>query len=193
MTQKSSSISLIIGLLLLAGVGWYGYDQFQQFDTARARLSQADAALLELEQDRTQATAEYQSAQKDAVDQASTQTEKVDKIFPKSEELTGLTRLLDEFAFQNHFRNNPFFISQLTYGEPGEPKEGAAYRVLPITLNLDTSERNLQKFLEFINNSGSLSGGVPLLAVQGLTIQTNQQDPSVMKAQVTLHAYLQSL
>lgn len=189
---KSSSLSLIIGLLLLAGVGWYGYGQFLEFSTVRAQLSQADAAVLTLEQDRARITGEYEAAQKEAVQQTSVQTEKVAKVFPAAEDLTGLTRLLDEFAFQNHYRNNPFFINQLTYAEPSDDKNGE-YRVIPITMNLDTSERNLQKFLEFINNSGSLSGGVPLLAVQGLTIQTNQQDASIMKVQITLHAYLQLL
>lgn len=192
MNKKSSSLSLIIGLLLLAGVGWYGYGQFQKYTTVRTQLDQADAAVLELEQDRAQITGEYESAQKKAVEQASAQTDKVMKVFPAAEDLTGLTRLLDEFAFQNHYRNNPFFISQLTYAEPSADKDGE-YRVIPITMNLETSERNLQKFLEFINNSGSLSGGIPLLAVQGLTIQTNKQDPSIMKVQVTLHAYLQTL
>ena len=192
MNKSSSSLSLIIGLLLLAGVGWYGYGQFQTYTDVRMRLSQADAAVLALEQDRANVTANYEAAQKDAVEQSSTQTKKVIKVFPASEDLPSLTRLLDEFAFQNHYRNNPFFISSLTYADPVDAVD-EAYRVLPVTMNLDTSERNLQKFLEFINNSGSLSGGVPLLAVQGLTIQTNKQDASLLKVQVTLHAYLQTL
>ncbi len=192
MNKSTSSLSLIIGLLLLAGVGWYGYGQFQAYTDVQTRLSQADAAVLALEQDRANATADYEAAQKDAVKQSSAQTEKVDKVFPSAEDLPSLTRLFDEFAFQNHYRNNPFFVSQLTYAEPTDAEDGT-YRILPITMTLDTSERNLQKFLEFINNSGSLSGGVPLLAVQGLTIQTNKQDVSILKVQVTLHAYLQTL
>ena len=36
-------------------------------------------------------------------------------VFPVKENLTDLTRLLDDFAIKNHFDTNPFFISSLSY------------------------------------------------------------------------------
>jgi len=187
---KSHLGSLIVALVLMAGVGWYGYSQYTDWSDVKSRLMQADTVLLELEQTRGKIVKEYQGEKKDYIEQVSANQEKIRTIFPYEEDLTGLTRLFDKFAFQNHFKSNPFFVTQLSYSDL-LGNEDQNFRVLPITMTVETSERNLYKFIEYVENSGSLESGVRLLAINGITLQKGNDDDSTLRVQLSIHAYLQ--
>lgn len=191
--SKSSSTSivpLITALLILGWTGWVGTSHYFKLSTTQSQLGQADSVLMELEKERNALTQLYQSSKKESVSLATVQEEKVAKVFPVKEDLTALTRIFDDFAFQTHYPNNPFFISQLTYGT-AQPGGDDAYMVLPITMVVEASERNFEKFLEFVETSGSLEQGTRLLSVNGITMQTADRDTGILRLQLSLNAYLQ--
>lgn len=187
---KPGLIPLVIALLIFGVTGWYGYTNYQQLATLKTHLSEADVALLDLEKEKSSVMQNYQDSKKTALDKMSANQEKLSSIFPTDEDLTGLTRLFDDFAFKNHYANNPFFISQLSYGAPAD-NESLNARVLPITMTVETSERNFFKFLEFVETSGSVESGVRLLATNGINLQLSDEGSDVMNVQLTLQAYLQ--
>jgi len=152
--------------------------------------AQADVVLSELGDTKNKVIKAYQAVKKEHVETASINQQKLSAVFPAEEDITGLTRVFDDFAFKNHYRANPFFISQLTYGAV-ENNENDNFRSIPITLSLETSEKNFFKFLEFLDNSGLVESGVRLLSVNAITLQLAEQNSEVMNVQLSLRAYLQ--
>lgn len=187
--NNSELITIIIAVVILAGVGWYGYSQYNKLTEIKDKLGNADVALLSLEKTRGQVAKDYQNSKKDYVVDVTSNQEKIAAIFPSTEDITGLTRMFDDFAFKNHFRNNPFFITQLSFSEP-QDDGNANYMLLPINMSVETSQQNLLKFFEFVKDSGSLGNGIPLLATNGVTIQVNDEELS-NRVQLTLNAYIQ--
>jgi hypothetical protein len=185
-------LSLIAALLLIGFTSWYGMTQFNTLTTVKADLSEADDILLDLEKDNQKALKIYQDANKQALENQVDQEEKIGAIFPTEENLNNLTRTLDDFALKNHYESNPFFISQLVYGEMTEPEGNNTYRFIPVSMTLETSERNFYKFLEYIENSGSTETGTRLLSINGISLQRNNESKT-LRVQLSLAAYLQSV
>lgn len=109
-------------------------------------------------------------------------------VFPTKEDLTNLTRLFDDFSTKNNFESNPFFISNLTYQTPLSSDEGA-YRYVPVVLTVETSRKNLSKFLEFVEQSGSLEGEARLMSVEDISIKYPSEFGGEYEARITLDAF----
>lgn len=184
--SKPSRIPLIAALIILGFVGYYGYTKYSALSAVNERLTQADSILFDLEQENSEVLDQYQDAKKDYVESYGENIEKLSMILPIEEDLTALTRMLDDFSFENHYDSNPFFISQMTYSEITEAE---GYRVLPITMTIESSEKNFSKFLEYIEASGSLESGVRLMSIEGMNIQTGED--KILKVQLSINAYLQ--
>lgn len=186
--SKPSRIPLVAALIILGAIGYYGYTKFNALSAVNNELTQADSILFDLEQENSEVLDQYQDAKKDYVESYGENIEKLSTILPDEEDLTALTRMLDDFAFENHYSSNPFFISQMTYGTITEAE---GYRVLPITMSIEASEKNISKFLEYIEASGSLESGVRLMSIEGMNVQTSDED-KIQKVQLSINAYLQS-
>ncbi|EKD93344.1 MAG: hypothetical protein ACD_28C00169G0002 [uncultured bacterium] len=185
-------LSLIAALLLFGFTGWYGMTQFNALSAVQADLAEADGILLDLESDKQKALKSYQDSNKQALDDQVSQQEKINSIFPIKEDLNNLTRMLDDFALKNHYESNPFFINQLVYGEITTPDGNNAYGFIPVAVTLETSERNFYKFLEYIENSGSIENGIRIMSINGISLQRNSESKT-LRVQLSIAAYLQSV
>lgn len=110
------------------------------------------------------------------------------RVFPVKENLTDLTRLLDDFAIKNHFDTNPFFISSLSY-QTAQAPEGESYKMTPLVLNVTTSRKNLERFLDFINQSGSLESNVRLMSVESISMAFPEQFGGAYDVTFLINAY----
>jgi hypothetical protein len=189
-STKPSLFPLFLALIIFAATGWYGYNKYVEIDVLKTHVAEADQVLGELEVSKNESIRDYQKSKKIHTNELASNEEKLISIFPYEEDITSLTRLLDDFAFKNHYRNNPFFISQLSYGSAIE-NDGENYRVVPVTLSLETSDKNFYKFLEFVDNSGSMENGIRLLATNGVTLQLADEKSDQMSVQLSLEAYIQ--
>lgn len=190
-SPRTSRIPLFAAILILLLTGWYGYRQFQALSDVKTQLAQADEILTDLGAQTNAVLAVYQNGKKVHLEEVLTHDEKMNTIFPSQENITDLTRMFDDFAFKNHYANNSFFINQLSYGEPDQV-EGQSYSSVPITMTVETSQRNFFKFLEYIENSGSLENGTRLMALNAISLQFDEKE-SILRAQFSLSAYLQNL
>ncbi|HCW32137.1 MAG: hypothetical protein UT55_C0031G0005 [Candidatus Peregrinibacteria bacterium GW2011_GWE2_39_6] len=189
-SSPTSSIPFIAALILFSVTGWYGYSKYTTLATIKTDLAQADEILQNLETENSAVTQEYQTTMKTAIDNIITNEQKIKTIFPQQEKITDLTRMLDDFASKNHYSGNPFFINQLTYSEIKDiPEKG--YQILPITMTIDTSEYNFAKFLEYIETSGSLETGVPLMAINAISLQL-QDEENTLRVQLSASAFIQN-
>lgn len=185
--KKNSSIPLIIALIIFGVTGWYGFSKYTALSVLNTQLAEADTTLFGLEQENADLMGDYQDAKKDFMDDVSANQEKIDAVFPSDEDITGLTRAFDDFAFENHYANNPFFINQLAYDDI-EVLE--TYRILPISMSLETSQSNFEKFLEYVDTSGSLDNGVRLMSIDSISLQLVEDE---LRVQLSLNAYLQNV
>ena len=122
-------------------------------------------------------------------------------VFPKEENYTELTRKLDAFTEQNNSSAQPMFMSDLKFSEARIDKN-KDFAVLPFTLTLTTTRDNLEKFLSFIESSGSLSDNIRLMDVSSISIsfatQSRQSAVSsgakanqLLNVSLALNAYFQ--
>ncbi|MFA5842092.1 MAG: hypothetical protein WC882_00205 [Candidatus Gracilibacteria bacterium] len=188
-TPKSHVFSTVLALILFGVTGWYGFNGYGQLSQAKTDITQTDQALALLEQESQSVTQVYQDAKKTFMDNENVKLEKIETVFPSKEDLTDLTRAFDAFATKNHYSSNPFFVSQLTYGEM-TTKDG--YQVLPVTMSVECSEKNFYKFLNYIESSGSLDTGVQLMSINALSLQM-EEETDTLRVQLSLYAYLQNL
>lgn len=114
--------------------------------------------------------------------------EELEAVFPTSEDITTLTRLFDTFSVQNNFPTNPFFIGNINY-EAATAAEGTTYRYVPVNLSLTASRKNLDKFIEFIETSGSLESGVRLMSIDDMRIVYPEEFGGDYNAEFKIKAY----
>ena len=171
--------------LLLATIG-YGIFQWKERE---ALLIQADALsseVINLTGVSKELTEDYQMIKSVVTADRETAAQELALVFPTTEDLTNLTRLFDDFAVKNNFESNPFFISSITY----ESVENAGdYRSVPVNLNVTTSKKNLNKFLEFVGTSGSLEGEVRLMSISEMGLTYPNEFGGTYDVRIIVNAY----
>lgn len=160
--------TLLTILLLIIG-GIYGFFQYQKLVATNNAINQTQEQLATLQATVTQASEEYATVKRNY--QASFEQTKaaLEGIYPSSEKLTELTRTFDNFEADNNSSLNPLFVSDLKFGKP-RVDDKAPYTTLPFSVSLITTRDNLENFLQFIENSGSLEDGTRLMDVRSISI-----------------------
>lgn len=185
MNDRQKIILAVFILLVTLG---YGAWQWQVNNTLTADAAELQNELSTLTVSSRELATEYQDIKKDVSSARETSAQELDQVFPSDENLSDLTRLLDDFAVKTNFENNPFFISEISY-QKVTAEEGARYQYVPVTLNVTTSKKNLSKFLEYVESSGSMEGQVRLMSIQDLTLNYPEEFGGTYSAEIHLNAY----
>lgn len=159
---------LYIGLFILLGtvaLGAWQWNQMQALKITANTLNSESTTLTAIEQTLIE---DYQLIKADLASVRETSTQEIEFVFPTDENLTALTRMFDDFAVKNNFSTNPFFISSINYASSQMDADG--YRYVPVSLNVTASKSNLDEFLDFVENSGSLEGETRLMSVEEMTV-----------------------
>lgn len=188
MARSSNAFSWVLTLLILGVTAWQGWAHYETLDTVKAQAQSADTTLLNLEQMRLDLESDYEKQRAEFMQDVSDQAAKIEGVLPSEENLTQLTRTFDTFAFsvQDLADSEPFFISQITYGDL---REGSGYQYLPLTMTVETSERNFYKFLESVAASGSLDPVTQLLSIESISLQISEEE--AWRVQFSINAYFQ--
>lgn len=179
---------IYIALFIILGTIAYGVWQWSQSSALNVEANQLQTEVTNLTGTSTQLAGDYQDIKKDVSAARATSAQELAQVFPTGENLSDLTRLLDNFSVKNNFENNPFFISQVTYQAPVTP-DGALYQYVPVSMDVTTSKKNLSKFLEYVESSGSLEGEVRLMSVQNLTLDYPSEYGGTYDVRIDLNAY----
>ena len=132
---------------------------------------------------------EYQEIKADTLASRTSAEHDLSLVFPIDEGMTDLTRMFDEFAVKNNFQSNPFFISNINYQNASDASDESPYRVLPVSLSVTTSRKNLDKFLDYINDSGSLQSEVRLMNIKSLSLGIPAEYGGTYSARFEINAY----
>ncbi|OIP81127.1 hypothetical protein COW94_00215 [Candidatus Peregrinibacteria bacterium CG22_combo_CG10-13_8_21_14_all_44_10] len=189
MDKIKNKIETILSLVLLAGLGIFGFLRVTAYlDLYNYNIDLA-ASTIEVESSVNAIATELTEAKLVFQDSNSAKNEEIAGVFPDNEDITSLTRAFDEFSVANNFSNNPFFISSINYNDSDESDDGK-YMVLPFTMKASSSENNFYKFLEYIETSGNLDNQVRLMGVDGISINLATDD-DVLSYSLELNAYFQ--
>ena len=179
---------LMLGVLILLGAITYGVFQWKERTALLSEAAELSTKAAELTSASKGLEEDYQSIKVEVTAERAIATQALSTVFPTNESMTALNRAFDDFAVKNNFDSNPFFISSMSYGDEKIP-DGGGYRYVPVSLNLTTSKKNLTKFLEYIETSGSLEGKTRLMSIEDLTINYPLEFGGVYEVQVELNAY----
>jgi hypothetical protein len=125
--------------------------------------------------------------------------DEIDLVLPSFENHTYLTRTLEKFETDNNRLRDPFNISNLQYQKQTKP-DGMPYTKLPFKMTIHSSYNNFFKFLQFVQNSGTLSDGTRLLDIDSITINfttpkgdsENTSGQDEINFNISMNAYIRS-
>ncbi len=161
---------LFVGLLILVVAVGLGVWQWSEIQAMKEQTTAIQSEATNLTSFRKTLADEYKEIKVD-VTAAREQTEQaLSQVLPAGEDITSLTRLFDNYEAANNFASNPFFISAIQYAAPSTSQQTGTYRSVTLDLSADASKKNLSKFLEMIENSGSLEAETRLMSVDNLNI-----------------------
>lgn len=183
---------VLASIIFTGALGW-GLYQFTIFQQTKADIA-------ELREDIGKTTTQWERVDRTYRDLKQTlalreaeRTEAIAAIFPPDEYVTEFTRLMDTYVLKHTFANNPLFLTQMTFEKSVAPKE-AFYRIVPAQVTIESSRDNFFKFLEFLEQSGSLANRVRLMDLQkisinfaeGNSVEAGRED---INFSATLHTY----
>lgn len=185
-------ITAVIGIAAIV----YGFFQFQDLSAARSALEDGQTRLSEMTSFETQIAEQY-STLKTAFDQDFENVRSaVDGVLPSEENYTALTKTLDDFVLTLNRQSPSIFMSNLKFSQPRMDAD-EEYAILPFSMTLSTTRANLERFLQYAENSGSLEDGSRLLDVRSITInfpgETGVgQEQELLTVSLSLNAYFQT-
>lgn len=178
----------IFGLFLILVTVSYGVYQWYERDALNVKADQLSTEASNLTAEIDQLKEAYDAVKVEVTAERETAAQEMAVVFPLDEDLTTLTRLFDTFAVQKNYEGNPFFISSITYGDE-EVGETGNYRYLPVRIDFTSSKKNLSKFLEYIETSGSLEGEIRLMSIEDMQITYPTEFGGTYEVQAEINAY----
>jgi len=177
-----------VGFVILIGAGVHGYMQYTKLSEVQTAIAAETALLTKMQTAENQVRAAY-TAIKTAYDtNFESLRETIAMVLPAQEEYTKLTRVLDDFVIEsNNTTLNPIFMGNISFGRSRIDTENG-YAVLPFTLDLDTTRENFEKFLDFIENSGSR-----LMEVESISINFPTQTASLFASSAQLQTKIPTI
>lgn len=169
-------IALIVIAIALGAWQW----TVMQANVERVELASQTAA--ELTKTNKSLTAEYQDVKAEVVRTREQAEQALSLVYPTDENITDFTRMIDNFAAKNNFSSNPFFVNNLSYQNA---KEG----YVPVQMSVKTSKKNLEKFLDYVEQSGSLENEVRLMSIEEMNINTPDEYGGTYDVNFTIYAY----
>lgn len=188
-----------LSIVVLAVIGFYAYTNVMNMMSMRAEIAthnQLHGALVDTDNRLDQ---ELKKVKEENIDLNQNIQSERDIVFPQYENHTTLTRSLEQFANDTHRTKNPFLISSLQYQTPMK-SESEEYMILPFKITIHCSYENFFKFLEYVENSGTLSDKTRLLDIQQIIInfvspqgtQGNISGQDEINFNVSMQAYFRS-
>lgn len=180
-------------LILLIAMGFYSYTKWSEYSLARRGAAQNKEFISGLKGNVSQEKTGLDD-KKDEYNQLNKDVEqKLKVIFPTGDDYTALTRQIDAYEQELSKKNSPFEISNIDYRSPIQDEN---YSILPLQMNIRSSDENFTKFLHLVENSGTLKNKIRLMDIS--SIKLNFEDsgeggsgPEIINFSVQINAYFQ--
>ncbi|MBA4336971.1 hypothetical protein C0416_04345 [bacterium] len=190
-----SGLSLILGLFL----GYYLYTNITTFMEMRSDTASLRTLHSALQTTDKRLDAELENIKTGNEELVTTVAEELNYVFPETENHTLLTRTIESFSTEINRTKNPFLISNLQYLKP-QTNEAGDFMILPFRMKIHSSHENFIKFLEYVENSGTLNEKTRLLDIKSIVInfvspkgaQGNTSGKDEINFDVSMNSYFKS-
>lgn len=167
---KPSNIYFSLALVILVAAAIYGVSQFRVLQSENQAVTDNESRRVEIASVFEKEKKTFQLFADERAKKQADLVKKIASILPADENYTDLTRLFDDYFAENDRPDNPILQSSLNF-DKGQPVPGmASISALPLTMNLDATRDNFFKFLDFINNAGSLETGTRLMRINSINL-----------------------
>lgn len=193
MKFKLSQLVYVISAIILVVSGVYGMTKFREREAKLEVISSVENELRAIEGYKKDSLKEYQEASEQS---QKTQTEiarRLEKIMPSKESFTDLTRELDDFFNKNYNQKDIIVAGSLNF-LPGmaSTDENSSYMVLPFSMNIESSKTNFEKFLTYVENSGTLKSMNRLIDIESINMNFGgESGEERITFSVNMNAYFQ--
>lgn len=185
--------AFLVGALTLLFT-WYFWGQFQEYQFARKGIDDGGNLVQSLGASVIDVKEKYQN-KKVEFDALNREVEgKLETIFPVDDDYTTLTRQMDEIEQILAKKHDPFEVSSLNFQNVVENEE---YRILPVRMNIRSSQSNFTKFLHVVEGSGALNDDLRLMDIASIRISfenssgTKKDEQDIINFSVQINAYFQ--
>jgi len=180
----------VLCLIILATMGFYSYQKWQEYSLIKTAVEKNKDLVTVLRENVSDEKSTYELNKNGFNSMNEEIEEKLEYIFPSVDDYTSLTRQIDEFEEELSKKNNPFDISNIEYMTA---EDAGDYSVLPLRMNIESSDDNFTKFLHLLENSGSLDNQIRLMDIQSIRLNFNEEDDSdIINFTVQINAYFQT-
>ncbi len=187
---------IIVNVIIFVGLLLYSYQSYLKYSFLQKVADTNNETVLALTSTLRNTRTELQ-AQESLYDQQRLQVQKdLDITFPNGEAYTELTRQLDQFFFALNDQNPPIIHNNLRFDEP-KLSTDQNYYILPFSMSIQSSKENFERFLDYVDNSGSIGSNIRLMSIQSIQINfirpaTNNINEFDISFTVNMHAYFQN-
>ena len=178
---------IIVGLF----VTYYGIEKYLEYSDKSTIVANSEQELVDLGKSKKLEADGFTALASDSKTQRDTMIKELSSVFPSQENYTELTRIFDAWFLNTNRSNNPIVLTDMQYGTPATDKSGK-YDVLPISMNITSSEPNFYKFLSFVQDSGTLSQKVRLLNLKSVQMNFSDDTTATIKNQIQFRAEIQA-
>jgi hypothetical protein len=194
----------LLCLVFLIIIGAYGYFKWLDYNIFEQAVATNEADVVTLKKDSLNEKNEYLSNKTQADELENELNDNLKDVFPANDNYTELTRAFDAFEEQTHTAKSPFVISNIEYQEIQTSEDGN-YKYLPVRMTIASSQENFNKFLQYVEQSGSLLGKTRLMDIQSIHLSFGEDESGESGVKVTnsnselinfsvkIHAYFQNI
>lgn len=193
MKFKLSQLVYVISAIILVIAGVYGVTKFREREAKLEVIKNVENELKAIEGYKKEALKLYQEASEQS---RKTQTEiehRLEKIMPSKESFTDLTRELDDFFNKNYSAKDVIVAGSLNFSPSAvSTEENSSYMVLPFSMNIESSKTNFEKFLTYVENSGTLKSMNRLIDIESINMNFGgESGEERITFSVNMNAYFQ--
>jgi len=191
--KKNIRAYLILALAVMLGTFALGYFKYSEYSVIKTAVIENQKYSDELQNAVTDGKVTFQS-EKDTYDKLSDEVDAgLKEVFPTGDNYTELTRAFDLLESKLNRVKDPFLISNIDYQDIQTSEDGT-YKYLPLRMTIAASNNNFTKFMQYIEESGSLSEKVRLMDVQSINLSLNDgkdEEVNTMNFSIKINAYFQ--
>lgn len=188
-----TKVYAVVLAVLVLFAGFYFYGQWQQYSFAKTGIADGGNLSASLDQKALDEKANYEGVKKDFEELDEEVFDKLETIFPAGDAYTEVTRQMDEIELVLAKKHNPFEIANISFQNVIEMEE---FNVLPVRMNIRSSDNNFTRFLHMIENSGGLDDDFRLMDISSIRLNfenAREQDgkDDLINFAVQINAYFQ--
>ncbi|MEK9132091.1 MAG: hypothetical protein AAB606_00045 [Patescibacteria group bacterium] len=167
---RTSNLYLALAVVALAatlGIGWLKFNVLQAEEQA---VTDNESRRGEMTDSLTKAETSYKTFAEQRAQRDADFSKLIAGILPMDENYTDLTRALDDFFAENDKPNNPILQSNLSFSKGELVVSTPGISALSFSMTIESTRDNFFKFLQFVNESGSLANGKRLMEINSINL-----------------------